>query len=312
MLKNARTVGRESHHYYWNKAHSPIISIATGESVDFEINEVTSNQISPTSKHETVAAIDESKLYPLSGPIFVENATPDDTLEVTVEEIETADWGWSAIVPGLGLLPEFNKPFIWIWNLSDHSKKAGYTEFKNGIRVPLHPFCGVMGVAPSEPGPITVLPPGMHGGNMDIKHLVKGSKLQLPIWNKGALFSVGDLHAAQGDGEVCITAIECPGRVKLKFDLLKGKKLPAPRYWTPGIRQEGDLGEFCTTGISPDLLEASRIAVRGMIQYLAESCSLTNEEAYILCSVAADLRIHEVVDAPNWVVGLAIKKSILA
>ena len=143
---------------------------------------------------------------------------------------------------------------------------------------------------------------------MDIRHLVKGSKLVLPIWRTGALFSVGDVHAAQGDGEVCVTAIECPGKVKLEFEVLKGMKLDSPRFSTPKMDSEG---EFATTGISPDLLEASRIAVRGMINYLSDEYDLTCEEAYILCSIAGDLKIHEVVDAPNWVVGFAMSNSVL-
>lgn len=285
-----------------------MIRIHPGDSVAFEINEVMSWQVSKKSTARDFLKLDLAKIYPLTGPVYIEGASPGDSLLVTVEEIETADWGWTAIMPGLGLLPEFKKPYLRLWDLSKAEKK-GYVEFKNKIRVPYRPFCGVMGVAPKHDGEFNVAPPGVHGGNMDIKNLVKGAVLELPICRKGALFSVGDLHAAQGDGEVCLCAIECPGKVKLKFDILKRAKLSSPRYTTPTKNQWGP--EFVTTGISPDLMEGSRIAVRDMIDYLSSKFDLTKEEAYVLCSVAGELRIHEIVDAPNWLVGFAISNSIL-
>ncbi len=174
----------------------------------------------------------------------------------------------------------------------------------------MRPFCGVMGVAPKENGEFNAMPPGSHGGNMDIKHLTEGSKLILPVWNNGALFSVGDVHAAQGD-EVCVTAIECPGVVTLRFELIKNAKLSSPHFFTSFKEQESK-GHFVTTGISPDLMEASRQAVRGMIEHLSKHHKLAREEAYILWSVAADLRIHEIADTPNWVVGLAMPLNIFS
>ncbi len=302
-------VGLESFHYQWSAAHKPVIRIASGDSISFDVNEVMSWQITQKSKAKDLARLDNAKLYPLSGPVYVSDASPGDDLRIIVEEIETANWGWSAIIPGLGLLPEFKKPYLWIWDLSG-ARKSGYVKFKNGIKVPYRPFCGVMGVAPKEPGEFPVMPPKLHGGNLDIRHLIEGSALDLPVWRRGALFSVGDMHAVQGDGEVCVTAIECPGKVKLKFELVKGAGIKSPRFTTPRTRGD-NASEFSTVGIAPDLMEASKMAVRNMIEYLSNQYSLTREEAYVLCSVAADLRIHEVVDAPNWVVGLAISKSLL-
>ena len=300
-------IGIESYHYLWNNEHKPLIHIRSGDSVHFHVNEITSWQITKNSKSEDHANLDPSKLYPLAGPVYVEDSSEGDALSIEIEEVKTADWGFSGIMPGLGLLPEFTKPFIRIWDLSKSDK---FTEFKNGVKVPLNPFCGVMGVAPREKGGFEVLPPGKHGGNLDIKHLIAGSKLILPVWTKGALFSVGDLHASMGDGEVCVTAIECPGEVKLKFDLIKGANITSPRFIT---RKQQDSSDeyFVTTGISPDLMEACRVATRNMIDYMVKEHGLEREEAYILCSVAADLKIHEVVDAPNWVVGLWISKYTL-
>ena len=133
----------------------------------------------------------------------------------------------------------------------------------------------------------------------------------LPVWTKGALYSVGHLHAAMGDGEVCVTAIESPGEVKLKFELIKEADIQSPRFVTSKKPDAGLEDFFVTTGIAPDLMEASRLATRNMIDYLVKAYGLEREEAYILCSVAADLKIHEVVDAPNWLVGMWINKKML-
>lgn len=302
-------IGQESYHYRWNNEHKAIVHIKPGDRVHFILNEVTSWQIKKDAKLEDLVKLDLGKLYPLSGPVFVEGASEGDALEIEVENIKTANWGWSAIMPGLGLLPEFTDPYLWIWDLSKSEKLV---RFKNEINVPLNPFCGVMGVAPKEKGSFDVLPPGKHGGNLDIKHLRVESRLILPVWAKGALFSVGDLHAAMGDGEVCVTAIECPGEVTLRFELIKGANIPAPRFIT---KEKSDStskeGYFVTTGIAPDLMDACRLATRNMIDYLVREHDLEKKEAYILCSVAADLKIHEVVDAPNWVAGLWISKDTL-
>ncbi len=301
-------IGIESFHYYWNNEHKPLVHIKSGDKVHFEVNEVSSWQITKNAKREALVNLDSKKFYPLSGPVYVEGASEGDTLLIEVEEVKTADWGWSSIVSGLGLLPEFSDPYLWIWDLSKQEKSV---EFKNGIKVPLAPFCGVMGVAPKEKGSFDVMPPGKHGGNMDIKHLTAGSKLFLPVWTEGALFSVGDIHAAMGDGEVCVTAIECPGEVSLKFELIKDARISSPRFIT-SKEIVPNLGPcVVTTGIAPDLMEACRLATRNMIDYLVRNHGLDRNEAYILCSVAADLKVHEVVDAPNWVVGLWIEESVL-
>jgi acetamidase/formamidase len=301
-------VGKDNYHYKWNNEHKPIIHIRSGDSIHFAVNEVSSWQITKNSNVGDLAKLDWSKLYPLSGPVFVEQANEGDALAIQVEEVRTADWGWSAILPGFGLLPEFKDSFLWIWDLS---KSKEFVRFKNKIKVPLDPFCGVMGVAPGEKGVFEVMPPRKHGGNLDIKHLTVGSKLILPVWTKGALFSVGDLHAAMGDGEVCISAIECPGEVTLKFELIKDANLSAPRFFTNGKSHSNTGGSIVTTGIAPDLMDATRLAARNMIDYLVREHDLESKEAYVLCSVAGDLKIHEVVDAPNWVVGMWMSKNTL-
>jgi len=165
-----------------------------------------------------------------------------------------------------------------------------------------------MGVAPKSEGKLEVMPPGVHGGNMDIKYLTAGSKLRLPVHVEGALFSTGDVHAAMGDGEVCVSAIECAGEATFTFEVEKDNAPKWPQYYYS--KRDRKSSYFTTTGISSDLMEAAKESVRNMISYLCSEYNLRREEAYILCSVACDMKIHEVVDRPNWVVGLSLPLDI--
>jgi acetamidase/formamidase len=194
-----------------------------------------------------------------------------------------------------------------VWELN-----GDYAYFKPGIRIPLEPFCGVMGVAPAESGSLDTIPPRLNGGNIDIKQLVKGSKLFLPVLHPTALFSLGDAHAAQGDGEVCGTAIETPMVVTVRFGLHKGASIPELQYTTPGsaVEKANKKGYYVTTGHSPDLFVAAQQATRHMISHLAKHYDLTSHEAYALCSVAVDLRVSEVVDAPNWLISAFLPLDI--
>ena len=160
-----------------------------------------------------------------------------------------------------------------------------------------------MGVATDEPGPFTPFPPHRGGGNLDCRHLVAGSTLLLPIWCEGALFSCGDAHAAQGDGEVCVTAVECDMEATLRFGLDK-RAIPAPEFPVPHVDPPGPY--YGTMGIDPELMEGARAAVRNMIGWLVDEHGLSREDAYILCSLAGDLRIHEIVDAGVWNVGMTM------
>jgi acetamidase/formamidase len=181
-----------------------------------------------------------------------------------------------------------------------------------GIAVPIAPFPGVMGVALDEPGAHSTMPPRKNGGNMDIKHLTAGTTLFLPVWMDSALFSVGDAHATQGDGEVCVTAVEMMGTVTLRFGLARRRELKEPQFRTSGpIVSAADRGPcFVTTAHGPDLFASSQQAIRYMIDHLVTERGLSREEAYILCSVAVDLKISEIVDAPNWIVSAFLPESI--
>jgi amidase len=179
--------------------------------------------------------------------------------------------------------------------------------------VPLRPFPGTIGVAPAAPGLHSIVPPRNVGGNMDVRDITAGVELYLPIEVDGALFSVGDTHAAQGDGEVCGTAIESPIDVALKFDLMKDANLRMPRYVTPGpVNDHFDKkGYEVTTGIGPDLMTGARTAVSEMIELLAKRFGYAPIDAYMLCSVCADLRISSIVDVPNWVVSFYFPRIVL-
>jgi acetamidase/formamidase len=304
-LAAANRIPLNTFHYKWNRSHKPVLTVADGEDVTFEINDVWSWSINKSTISSDLAQLDPEKLYPLAGPVHVEGARPGDALVVEVLGMSIGDFGWTVIMPGLGVLEEFKEPYLYKWDLKDKR----FASFKNGIKIPLKPFCGVLGVAPKSRGSFNVAPPGKHGGNMDIRHLAEGSSVKLPVFVPGALFSAGDVHASMGDGEVCLSAIECAGTAKLRFSVEKDAKLRWPQYSTRGDKQS-TRGYYTATGIAPDLMTATKESVRNMLDYLTKTYDLTREEAYVLCSVAADVRVHEVVDKPNWVVGTMISRDI--
>ena len=177
-----------------------------------------------------------------------------------------------------------------------------------GVEVPRQPFLGTMGVPTAESGSVSPFPPHRGGGNVDCRHLVAGSTLWLPIWCEGALFSCGDPHAAQGDGEVCVSAVECAMQATLRFELQR-RSVPGPAFRTPAaVAVPGP--SYGTMGIDADLMEGARKAVRNMIGWLVDEHELSREDAYVLCSIAGDLRIHEIVDAGVWNVGMTLPLDV--
>lgn len=296
-------------HYEWNNALAPRLEVEPGDTVVFDTRDAADGFYTRSSTHADVIARGPFRGHPLTGPVRVRGARPGDTLVVdVVEVVPAADFGWTAIRPGRGLLPEaeFGKPYLQIWDLTD----GRHARMGNGVAVPLAPFSGVMGTALDEPGGHSTMPPRKNGGNMDVKQLTAGSRLWLPIWVEGALFSVGDGHGAQGDGEVCVTAVEMQARVTLRLDLEQGRRLPEPRFRTAGALPGGSGPWYATTAHGPDLFANAQQAVRYMIDHLVETRGLSPEQAYILASVAVDLRISEVVDAPNWIVSALLPESI--
>lgn len=276
----------------------------------FECREATDGQVTPESDHSALAAPDFSRIHPLTGPVFVKGARPGDVLEIAVLSLEHKGWGWNGHLPGFGLLAEdFDYPFLQHWRLDGDSC---YFRESDRVEIPYEPFCGVMGVAPKEKGRFDTIPPRPSGGNIDIRGLTIGSTLYLPVWVDGALFSTADCHAAQGDGEVCGTGIETPMTVSLRFKLRKDMALQELQFTTPSPLTRADSqGYFCTTAHGPDLYVNAKNALRYMIDWLEEKQGLTRSQAYCLCSATADLRISEIVDAPNWIVSCYLPLSIL-
>ncbi len=206
------------HHYGWDNSLAPAVRIAPGESLEFEVADASGGQLSQASTVDDVGRLDFARINPVSGPVYIDGAEPGDILKVTVLSFAPSGWGWTANIPGFGLLAEeFNAPALHVWRYDNLTLAPA--AFGSWARVPLKPFAGTIGVAPAEPGCHSIVPPRRVGGNMDLRDISAGTELHLPVEVAGALFSVGDTHAAQGDGEVCGTALESPMSVALRFDL---------------------------------------------------------------------------------------------
>lgn len=324
MSKHSFHIHRDQVHLKWNKKQPPQLTVDPGDTVTFDCIDASNNQLTPKSTADAIPAFDVNLADPVFGPVYINGAEPGDALEIEVLELQTADWGWTAIIPNFGLLQdEFTEPHLKIWKLpagNRHDSVNGEGEitangrlrrserlaqFNDLIRIPLRPFMGTMGVAPGEDGEFSTIPPLETGGNIDCRHITEGTKLILPVRTPGALFSCGDGHAAQGDGEVCGSAVETAMKVTLRFKLLKNHDwVTSPHYRSPpefeGLRRIlPDCGSYSTMGIDSDILEASRKAVRAMIEYLGRTRGLSRADAYMLCSIAVDMKMAEIVDMPN-------------
>jgi formamidase len=306
-------------------------------------------QITPSTLDADITHIDFRRGHPLTGPIAVRGAQPGDVLKLEILAITTDGFGSTAVIPGFGLLGDlFAEPYLVTWGLHDGVATSGRLE---GVRIPADPFVGVIGVAPSherleqfrareaaiaEAGgaalppergaavPVSepyasqglrTIPPRETGGNLDVPQARAGATVFLPVDVPGALLSLGDVHFAQGDGEVCGTAIETHGRVTIRVSVLPAAKLgfrpQTPAFESVEPAWKGGRRHFVTTGLplrpdgsnaDMDTTLAARNALLAMIAWLTAERGLTREAAYVLCSVAVDLRISEIVDVPNPVV----------
>lgn len=310
------TIHAAQHHFGWDNALAPALRVAPGATIAFECQDSSAGQIGPSSTLADVTGLDFGRVNPVSGPVYVEGARPGDVLRVTIEgfvprAVDGRGFGWTANIPGFGLLADqFPDPALCLWSYDPGTMAPAL--WGSAARVPLKPFAGTIGCAPAAPGLHSVVPPRRVGGNLDIRDLAAGTTLYLPVEVEGALFSVGDTHAAQGDGEVCGTAIESPMDVVLTLDLIRDQPLRFPRFTTPGAvtRHLDAKGYEATTGIGPDLMTAARDAVSEMIDLLGRAQGIPAVDAYMLCSVCGDLRISEIVDQPNWVVSFYFPRSV--
>ncbi len=298
-------------HHGWDNGIAAVTHIAPGDSLEFDVLDASGGQLGMASTVADVGRLDFGKINPVTGPVYVDGAEPGDVLKVTLLSFAPSGWGWTANIPGFGLLAEdFKEAALHLWHYD--AKTLAPALFSQWCKVPLKPFTGTIGLAPAEPGLHSIVPPRRVGGNMDVRDISQGTQLLLPVEVRGALFSVGDTHAAQGDGEVCGTAIESPMRVALQFDLIKRTALRFPRFTTPGpvTRHLDASGYEVATGIGPDLMEAARAAVRSTVDWLTRERNMPAIDAYMLCSVCGDLRISEIVDVPNWTVSFYFPRIV--
>ena len=283
------------HWGFFDASLLPILSVHSGDQVTFhcvsgEPEDMPADASKVLPELREIHARCDPGLGPhiMTGPIWVTGADPGDTLEVRILRCSLRqDWGWNIMMPSRGTLPEDFPQLRRIHIPLD--RKAMIAELPWGSSLPLRPFFGVMGVAPpAVRGRIASFAPGDHGGNLDNKELVEGTTLYLPVWNKGALFSVGDGHAVQGDGEVCLTALETALSGTFEVIVRKDLSIHLPLAETPT--------HYITMGFDPDLDNAAKQALREMISLLSRIAGLSPEDAYSLSSLAADLHVTQLVD----------------
>ena len=312
-------------HTVWDNALPPALTVASGDTVTLDTLDASGGGVARRVASGELSARDDLRAlilsdardpldgprgHPLTGPLFVDGAQPGDALRIEILDVQTAAWGWTGCRPdGIGLLDaalaaEGLCAHTHLWDL-----RAGtHADFRPGIRVPLAPFPGVIGVAPAAPGPHPTAPPRHVGGNMDVRQLVAGSTLWLPVEVPGALLSAGDLHAAQGDGEVSGTGIETGGQLTLRVHVERDAELTTPEFTTPVSGGTSRLWH-ATTGHHPDLMTAARVALRALLRRL-EARGLSLKDAYVLASACVDLKISQIVDAPNYTVSAFLPLDI--
>jgi acetamidase/formamidase len=287
-------------HNKFSRAIPPVLRVSSGAVVELFTKEATDGQLDIDSTAADLATLDFDLIHALTGPIHVEGAMPGDVLAVTFYEIELGSWGWNAHMPGFGFLAgDFDEPYLKTWSFAPGQT---HVEFGPGVSIPLQPFPGVVGVAPDTDEMLSTIPPRANGGNMDNKYITIGTTVYLPVLVEGALLSIGDTHAVQGDGEVCGTAIEAPMRLVLETQVVKGRSIQEPQYETDDY--------YAVTGFAETIDEAARKATRFMIDYLESEHGMAREDAYALASLAGDLKISETVDMPHYLVSMHMPKKI--
>lgn len=279
--------------YAFDKNNSPILSVASGDSIDIDTYDCFENQVH--SADIPLEALEWDRVNPATGPIFIKGAEPGDILSVTIEEIEIGDQGVMAVGPGLGVLGD-RIPGLEAKIIPIREGKAIF----NNLELPLNPMVGVIGVAPAG-DPVSCGTPGSHGGNMDNKLIAPGATVYFPVFVTGALFALGDFHAAMGDGEIGVSGIEVPGKARVTLKVIKSGKLTDP------LVQNGD--HFATIASAATLDEAVKKSVENMADLLYGKTNLSFSELTMLLSAVGQTQICQVVDplmtarfvVPNWV-----------
>ena len=312
-------VGSAQTHLAWDNSLPPVLTVAPGDELELELLDASGGQVTAEDDAGAIERLDFSAVNPCTGPVLVEGAKPGDDLVVTLLGIDSAGWGWTANIPGFGLLAEdFPEPHLRISRVG-----SDVVTFGPGIEIPARRMIGTIGVAKAAPGRSPLLVPTDAGGNMDVAQMGVGTRLHLPIHVPGALFSAGDTHAVQGDGEVCGTGVETPATLHVRLDVVPGAASPSPWYeyeyeyeyehehahTRPGPHTSESWA--AATGIGPDLFAAARAATRRAVELLARS-GHDPIDAYLLLSLVGELRVSEIVDAPNWVVSMHVPHRYFA
>ncbi|XOV83935.1 MAG: acetamidase/formamidase family protein [bacterium] len=297
----AFTVADTQTHTMFSAGQKPAVRVPSGSLVEMYTHEATGGQFAFGADNEDLQNVDFGRVHTMTGPVYVEGAEPGGVLAVEVVKVEVADWGWMALLPQFGVFAgEINSTSMRTFKI-DHKKNA--VVFNDEISVPLKPFAGIMGVAPAPGEPLDTFPPRENGGNMDNPALVEGTTVYFPVFTEGALFSIGDTHAVQGFGEVSGTALEAPMRIVVRLSAVQdARPIREPQYETDSY--------YATTGFATTLEEAARKATRYMIDYLMAEKGLSEDDAYLLCSIAGDLLIPQMVDLPNMSVTMHMPKNI--
>lgn len=289
-------LGPQATHDRWNAALAPVLEAGSGDTVICDCPDASGGQLHAGSSLADFTALDRSRIHTIVGPVFIKEARPGDVLEVEIRRIGHRGWGWTGIIPELGTLPaRFPRPHLFLWELEDRVSRS-----LAPATVPLAPFMGIVGVCPPEPGIHRTRPPGPFGGNLDVRDLLPGTRLYLPVFHPGALFSAGDGHAAQGNGEVCLNGIEAPLEAEFRLTVHRGRTLDEPFAELPPVPVPvlPDTGHWAFIASAPDPLAAARNVVTHAVDFLVDRFGLTSELAYTLCSVALDLRLSQIVNQP--------------
>ncbi len=292
-------------HLAWDNSLAPAVVVAAGDELTLELADSSGGQIGRGDDASALGRFDMSVVNPCTGPVRVDGAVAGDDLVVSILDVQTRDWTWTANIPGFGLLSaDFPDPHLWISTVHD-----GVVSLPIGIDLPAQPMIGTIGVAPAAPGQSPLLVPTEAGGNMDIAQVGAGTTLHLPARVDGALFSAGDAHAVQGDGEVCGTGAETAATLTVRLDVASPASESAAASDSPWFEhavRRPETGWVATTGIAPDLFRAARDATRRAVDLVSRRAGLTPIDAYLLLSLTGELRISEIVDAPNWVVTMHV------
>ncbi|RWZ51358.1 acetamidase [Halobacillus fulvus] len=267
--------------YAMDKANAPALTVSSGEQVVVDTYDCFENQI--TSEHTTFDAIDWNRINPATGPIYVEDAQPGDILKVHIDDIAIGDQGVMVTGPDLGVMGHRMEEF----QIKMIPVKDGQAIFNEKLSLPLNPMIGVIGVAP-ENEPVSCGTPDAHGGNMDTKLVTTGATLYFPVFHEGGLLSLGDLHAAMGDGEISVSGIEIDAQVKLTVDVIKGSSISYPF-----LKNEDGLAVLVSKEKLDDAIDT---AVELMIDYLLPKTDLSVSEMTMLMSAAGEVQVSQVVD----------------